>query len=201
MALPYNPTSPEETETIKNSQSKILENFQSIKTIIEQNHVAFGESLQGCHKYVIMPNASVPSDSDPATDPTDLRLFARVDSGPNFPQLWLKYPDNTLSQLTGDNSASTGTSGTGWSKFPSGVIMKWGTATISATTSVFPVVFPVGASIPVFTKTAGYIKITPTSTGASTFNKVYVANKSATGFSAGGELNTSFTINWFAIGV
>jgi|GEM_PF-3977167 len=198
MVLPYNPTAPEETETLKDSQPKILENFESVKTIIEQNHVAFGNLLQGCHKHLIMPNAPIPPDNNPATSPTDLNLFARVTTGANFPQLWLKYPDNTLSQLTGSNSGSTGTSGVGWSKFPSGVIMKWGTATVS-TGNQF-VVFPTDPSIPVFTTSQGYIKATATIPGSLVFPRLQVwQGYGPTTFRVTGYLNP-ITINWFAIG-
>lgn len=202
MALPYNNTSPEETETLKNSQPKMLQNFESIKTIVEENHVGFGEVLHGCHKYAIMPNAPVPPDLDPATDPTDLRLFARVDSGPNFPQLWVKYPDNTVSQLTGSNSGSTGSSGPGWSKFPSGIIMKWGTATVTQNVPGRYVFFPTGPTIPAFTKAVSYIKITPTDNKTGTFDKFYtLQGYGLDKFFIGDGPNFPITINWFAIGV
>lgn len=198
MALPYNPTSPEETEKLKDSQPKILQNFGSIKTLIEQNHVAFGEELQGAHKYVIMPNAAVPPTPD--QNSTDLNLFARTNSGANFPQLWLQYPNADVVQLTGNNTGSTGTSGTGWCKFPSGVIMKWGTATMTRQQPY--ITFPVGPTIPVFTKSPGYIKFTPTQAGATTFNNVYILQGGGgTKFYAAGTLNNPVTINWFAIGI
>lgn len=199
MPLLYYPTSPEPTEKLSETQPKMLQNFTSIQTLLQENHGTFGTSEQGMHKYVILNNSAVPT--TPAENSTDLTLFARTNSGANFPQLWLQYPNADVVQLTGNNSSSTGTSGTGWSKFPSGVIMKWGTATITATTSIRQVLFPVSSTIPVFTATPGYIKITPTSTGASMFNNVYVAQSSSTGFYAGGSLGTTFTINWFAIGI
>lgn len=197
MALPYNPTSPEETEKLKDSQPKILENFGSIKTLIEQNHVAFGEELQGVHKYVIMPNAAVPS--APSANATDLNLFARTNTGANFPQLWLQYPNADVVQLTGNNTGSTGTSGTGWCKFPSGVIMKWGTATMSNQ----PVVaYPTGPTIPVFSTSPGYFKLTPTQAGADIFNNVYyMQGYGPTSFYIAGRLSSPVTVNWFAIGI
>lgn len=195
MALPYTQNVPEDTQSFQETQPTIQTNFGSIQTLLEENHVMFGDTNQGCHDYLIMPTVTTPPDA--VNGSTDLLMYQQ--GSPN--QIWLKYPNNAVVQLTGTQVPSTGTSGPGWSRFPSGIIMKWGTATIAKSTSVAPVVFPVGVSIPVFTKNPSYVKVTPTSTGASTFNKVFVTNIKVNGFSAGGELNTSFTINWFAIGV
>lgn len=200
MVLPYNPTSPEETEKLKVSQPKIVENFGSIKTIIEENHVAFGLNDQGAHKYVVMPNAAVPA--TPAENSTDLNLFARTDTGANFPQLWLQYPNADVVQLTGNNTGSTGTSGTGWSKFPSGIIMKWGTATVTQNVPGRFVFYPVGPNIPAFTKNPSYLKVTPTENRAGTFNTFYtVAGYGTDRFFLGEVITFPITINWFAIGV
>lgn len=78
-------------------------------------------------------------------------------------------------------------SGNGYQRLPSGVIIQWGQAFISGTTTVnFPLTFPTNATAVVFTN-------------VSSSNQIYLNGSplGRTGFSA---TNGSSSISWIAIG-
>ena len=76
-------------------------------------------------------------------------------------------------------------SANGYQKFPTGVILQWGSAFISGTSTVnFPLTFPNGVSRVVFTN-------------INSTNQIYLSSLAASGFTA---TNGSSTISWLAMG-
>lgn len=76
-------------------------------------------------------------------------------------------------------------SANGYQKFPTGVILQWGTAFISGTTTVsFPVTFPNGVSHVSFTN-------------INSTNQIFLTSLAAAGFTAS---NGSATVSWLAMG-
>ena len=195
MPIIYTPDTPKSTQPFNESQIEILNNFGAIDELISVNHVGFNGNGFGFHNYLTMPDQVIP------TTPlgTDINMFARVTTGDNAPQLWLQYPTGDVAQLTGPQSAGVGTSGTGWSMFPSGIIMKWGTATLNSSSAT--ITFPVGAGIEPFTEICAFIKVTPTSGYAKSFANFSCGNLGTLNFSVYNNPSTSsITFNWFAIG-
>ncbi len=127
MTIPYNPTVPQGTQQINNTQVPIEVNFQSISDFVEVNHVGFNNSLEGKHTFI----SYVAQSTDPSTSANEMALYSKYVSGDtNLMEMFYRYPSNgTVVQLTGTTNYSTGTNG---GTFPShsgilnGATASWG---------------------------------------------------------------------------
>lgn len=138
--MAYTNSIPQATDDPSQSQSQILDNFQALNTSNSVNHVAYNDPNQGKHKFVQMPEQG----SSPTTDPNEGALFTRASTLTSATELVYRRASNgTAIEFT----AFLG-SNNGWTRLPSGILLKWGTATASGSSATN---FPTGATIPVFT--------------------------------------------------
>lgn len=119
--MAYNPSIPQPTDLPSNSQPQLLNNFQSISTLINVNHVNFDLPDQGKHMFVTMPYQT----SVPATLSTEVALFAQTSVNTGNIELYMRKQTNGSVLSFTEKEAVTSSSG--WTYLPSGILMKWGT--------------------------------------------------------------------------
>lgn len=154
--MAYNDT-PQANQRISDTQPLIRSNFQQIQTTISVNHVGIADisGNQGKHNFIQMP-AAVPT---LATSASEIGLYSKNGISSGVPELFFQRSglaaDSGLS-ITESNIATSSfaiNSFSGYTKLPSGMIMKWGSAINNAAiAAVFP--FPAndgnGTTIPAF---------------------------------------------------
>lgn len=150
--MAYNNSIPQPTDALKNSQADLLANFQAIKTLIDVNHGTFDSANQGKHLYVSFPVQG----ASPATLAGEVALFSRASSYTGVTELSYRRESNgAVTECT----AADLTIGQGWSFMPSGLLLKWGYATVAGS-GAQTILFPVGPTIPVFSAAVS-AQITP----------------------------------------
>ena len=136
----YNNNIPQPTDTISNSQSQILGNFQSIATVIAKNHAPFNSSNEGKHNFVEMPVQS----PVPVTVAGEVGLYCQTSALTGVPALvFAPQSAGTPVEFTSSLQAEDG-----WARLPSGILLKWGQAIVNPGDDI--VTFPVAANIPAF---------------------------------------------------
>ena len=139
----YNNNIPQPTDPLSQSQSDILENFQEIYTLIGVNHVNFGAVGEGKHNYVTMPVQG----STPVTAAGELALFSQTSAISGNPAMaWVQQSNGAVIEFT-----TAGNLVLGWFRTPSGILVKWGSASGTGLSIVtFPVIDGGGQTIPSF---------------------------------------------------
>lgn len=129
MAYTYN--KPDATDTISSSQSVLKDNFTAIKGLVDVNHATFGDPSEGKHKIVHFPALTITPGSIPAaTLATEYALYS-TSSG-----VFLRPPSQAAGTVTADINLTGATKADpGWCYLPCGIIMKWGTGSISGVNS------------------------------------------------------------------
>lgn len=140
--MAYKNTIPKPTDKLRDSQNDILNNFASIKAAFDINHVTFDLADQGKHNYISMPEQAVA----PATAAAEGAIYSKQSTLSTVTELFFRR------ESSGDEIEFTSSlqAANGWTRLPSGILIKWGSdnATGNAT-----ITFPVAATIPVFTST------------------------------------------------
>lgn len=119
--MPYSPNTPQFNDVPSSSQPQLLNNFQSISTFVNVNHVDFDLPDQGKHKWVSFPIQG----SSPATNTTEVALFSKTSANTGNVELYMRKQNNGT--LTSFTEQAAITSSSGWTYLPSGILMKWGT--------------------------------------------------------------------------
>ena len=141
MAIPYLPNIPQATDQLSVSQGDILINFQGINTFLNVNHEAFPSANAGKHKFVSFPVQA----GNPGTTPTELAMYSKTSTLSAAPELFIQRANNgTVVEFTSSSQTANG-----WTRLPSGILLKWGTQALTGVTPQV-ITFPVGANIPVF---------------------------------------------------
>lgn len=149
--MPYNPAIPQANQRIRDSQPPILENFTVVNRAWNVNHGAFdtGAAIEGKHNWVTFPEQA----GDPVTLANEVAIFAKESALTGVAELFLRQENNgTVYEWSSSLNAVEG-----WTRLPSGILLKWGLqAPGGATPNAANVdIYPVAAQIPVFT--AAYI--------------------------------------------
>lgn len=196
--MPYNQNIPQATDQISDSQNDLLNNFQSIKTLIDVNHVTFDDPNEGKHAFVEMPQQV----AAPATALGEVGLYCLASAyGANAPTLvYRKENSGTAVEIASANLANPG-----WTFLPSGLLLKWGAANAVAANGAGVVVYPAGAGIPAFgTVYATYLM----ATGGNNNSILYVDttnNTTQVGYYSQaryvGAPFVSYTFNYLTIGI
>lgn len=140
--MAYSNAIPQPTDRLKDSQQDILDNFAALKTLIDVNHGTFGAADEGKHKFVTMPEQG----SAPTTAVNEMALYTQLSSLSGNSELVIRNENNGASvEFTSSVKATNG-----WSRLPSGVLIKWGTASANRNT-LSTITFPTGGTIPAFT--------------------------------------------------
>lgn len=209
--MPYNANIPQPTDQFSQSQVDILGNFSAINTLIDVDHVDFNASGQGKHFRVSLPVQS----PAPTFSAGDVGLYSFASPVTVQNELYINKVNQvsvtqipaTASILSTTSAPATGVSG--WTYLPSGILIKWGNATVNSTgTPLQTVLFPTSANIPVFNGLMS-VQVTTYTTGAIDPNTLVVLSTNttygATGFSAIATNRTTAayttaTIQYLAIG-
>jgi hypothetical protein len=137
--MPYNPAIPQPTDQLSISQGDLLGNFMAIQTLIDVNHVDFASADMGKHKFVSFPQQV----AAPATANTEWAMYNAVSATSGDPELFLRAPNNGGTLNFTESLAAPN----GWTRLPSAILLKWGSAGANGLTTI---TFPVGANIPPF---------------------------------------------------
>lgn len=187
-------------------------NFSTIDNAFAVDHVRMTPpgtaAPQGFHNKITLPVQSVSPGpgfaanngiyalNSALTGITETFWHSQSSNGPfDFP-----VTANIYSTTPVPNTINT-LSGQGWCYLPSGLLMKWGTATALAPTVSGSVVFPVAANIPAFTSAVFTLQLTMGNTGITTAASINYFNVSNLGFSwfvSNNNGNSRFT--YLAIG-
>lgn len=171
---------PNAGQTLGNSRPSVQNNFGNINTSFNVNHVDFGVADTGKHKWVTMPVQG----ASPATGASEVALFSRTSAFSAVPEMAFRRESNgTVIEFTSALQAATG-----WTRLPSGILMKWGVISGSFPNGTWQsYLFPTGATIPAFTAIYNVTlqsvttDVPPVTT--HTFNYLTVASVATTGFS------------------
>ena len=120
--MAYNNAIPAANHLLSQSQAEIQENFAQIQTLVGVNHINFGAAGSGKHLYLQLPEHAAP-----ATAVNEAGFYANVGATSTVTELFFRRENNgvSIAFTEGTNAAS------GWSRLPSGVIMKWFTGGIN----------------------------------------------------------------------
>lgn len=191
--MAYNSNIPQPTDQLSVSQGDLLNNFQAIATIINPN--------TGSITFVDQVSApTFPANQDGLyaitngiTAVSELYISKNIGSG-GTRQIPLTA---SILSTSANTNISPGQNSKGWSYLPSGIIIQWGTVTVTpnATFSdTFPLTFPIQVI---------QVMISPQNTNnAVTMSNVYKTTQTTTGFSgyAGAIAGGTASVSWFAIG-
>lgn len=137
--MAYTPNIPTNTSNPSQDQPLIQANFNSINTAFNLNHGHFDDPAEGKHLFMQMPAQG----SAPTTLANEGALYTRTSTLSGLVELVYERQSNgTTIEFTSALGAAQG-----WTRLPSGILLKWGTSTANGIT-VFN--YPVAATIPVF---------------------------------------------------
>lgn len=127
----YLPTIPQPNDQLSVSQGQILDNFAAIQTFVDVNHVDFADATnQGKHKFVtFLQQAAIPV---PGNSEFNMYCLDSIVS-PGTPAMFLRYPG-----IGGTNYDFTtaGRLQDGWTRLPSGILLKWGRLSTGGTGTI-----------------------------------------------------------------
>lgn len=122
--MAYQENKPQAADLLSQSQSDIQQNFAELKTLIDINHGTFAAADEGKHKYVTFPEQA----ADPTTAADEVAVYSKLSTLSAQSELFLRNENNgTVVEFT-----SSGQAATGWTRFPSGILLKWGTGNVNA---------------------------------------------------------------------
>ena len=110
---------PQANSRISDTQAPIVQNFTSIRDAFDLNHGEFGDATEGKHRFLQMPEQV----AAPTTLANEAGLYAALGATSAVSELvFRRENDGAEIAFTEMNSAATG-----WTRLPSGLILKWGT--------------------------------------------------------------------------
>lgn len=125
--MPYQPNIPLATDLLSQSQLDIQTNFSEISTLININHGDFNTVTAGKHKFLQMPEQAM----SPVTIANEGAVFVAVGANSlvselNFKRENLAAGQPSIAFTEGENAAN------GWSRLPSGIMIRWKTGVIAS---------------------------------------------------------------------
>jgi hypothetical protein len=192
--MPYQQNIPRPTDQLNVSQGDIQANFLEIYNWVAVNHGQFDSPIAGLHTQVTLPENAAPTPT--AVDQAN--IYSQLSTLTAQTELaWQRENNGTRIEWTGSLQANDG-----WTRLPSGILLKWGRVATTGTGSV--IFFPLAATIPPFT-TLFQVIATPFSGGAiavcvtnTTLADRFTVNTFTTNVPVGG---TASVINYLAIGI
>jgi len=187
--MSYNPSIPNAGDLISVSQQQIKDNFTILNTAFEINHVGLTVANAGKHNACVFPQGS-----GIATAADEGAIYTKdVGGSPNL--YWRRKSSGDQIQMTTNHTPSA--AATGYTFLPGGLLMQWGTVSVSTGSSA-NITFPTAFSVAPYSITANFIRSSTT-----TVHGLYILNGSVstTKFqtvSAGTTGNHN--IYWMAIG-
>lgn len=182
----YNDGVPATNNNPSVDQPDMLINTQSIKNLINVDHLSFGVNDGGTHKQVTLNLSGV----KPPVTGTQTALYTKSVSGTG--QLFFEYASGTELQITG---LASSIASSGYITLPGGLILMWGSVNFAGTGN-YPVTFT-----PNF-PTAVFSIVGLGQTNSSPTNNAFVITASVTtaGFTIKNSSNSLDKFNWMALG-
>lgn len=181
MGIPYFPTIPATNDDPADDQPLMLQNFGSINTLINVDHVGFNNASYGEHNQVTFASNNVPT--TPTAPPV---LFTNIQDGNgnalpgSLAQLFF-YSGSTVKGSTQYASVSNGSA-----LLLGGIVIKWGSGALTGVGNPTSFVnsFPTNCFAVIITGTStlytgGFVA---TSVGPSSFTAVRTSGSGNTGF-------------------
>ena len=183
--MAYNENIPESFTNPSADQPLIQGNFQEISTAFNTNHGNFNDPDQGKHSFLQMPEQS----SAPATSANEMGLYTKESSLTSLAEMFIRRESNgTEIEFTSSLGAANG-----WTRLPSGILLKWGF--VSSGAGAQTVTFPTGGSIPPFVSIFNVqVTVQDTSATPNTFVTIN-GTPSITSFGTFSSSRTSTTAN------
>ena len=193
--MSYTTDVPVSGDSLNSSRDRIRTNFQLIAQVEAVNHIAFGDSGQGKHKFLQMPEqASAPTTAvneggfyaKVGTNPAETNLFFRGESDGNEYQL-----TRVDSSLVASFATNAGTDSSGWTFLPGGMLLQYGIRTVASSGTATTITYPKPYSTAVYSVTIGNVTnegnspgennqfIKDTTVGLTTFQVVNSSSSSA----------------------
>lgn len=197
----YNPNIPASNTNPSQDQPLIQQNFQTINTAFNLNHGQLDNAgIQGKHLFMQMP-AQV---STPTTLANEGVLYTQTSTLSGLVELvYGRQSTGTQIEFTSSLAATNG-----WTRLPSGILLKWGQSiNITGNNGGLQINFPSGATIPAFTTVfTGYITTFDSSPTPNTFVYLTDINVAGTGFKVfvkqrTSSLDSTGSFYYFFIGV
>jgi len=201
--MAYQANIPQPNNLLSQSQDDILNNFQAIQTLIGVNHVNFGASDQGKHKWITFPIQAAIPPSGSGFNAGELGLYNAVNTTTTQSELYINKTNQATvvqvpmtASILSYNSAPPANFG-GWTYLPSGLLLYFGS--YSAVTGSFTVTLSGPPTVPVATQLI-QVLVCPYSTTAGDVNtavrlqqiisgtqfSVYISNRTTVGPATGG---------------
>lgn len=139
----YNPSIPQSTDLLSNSQLSLLNNFGAIQTLVDVDHVDFANVAGGQHNKVTFFNQV---GGLPVFSPLGVvGMYSAADATSGQNELYINKTNASgivqvavTESILGTTAAPTGFTSQGWTMLPSGIKLSWGVVTGlgNSTTSV-----------------------------------------------------------------
>lgn len=196
--MSYSATRPNQNNSPAQDVQQMQDNFTSIQTAFERNHVAFNiTGEEGKHNFIQIPNLTLGASVPAATTATEYALYS-TSTG-----LFLRPPSQTAGTVTNDkNISNTFNSATlsdnGYCYLPCGAKMAWGSVSATHnTTTTFT--YSTISGFPGFSGTPFTVQLT--GQGTSGDSPVYYTNLTSTSVGVYNSSGTSRTAKILVIGV
>jgi hypothetical protein len=173
-------------QSLNVTRDPIRDNFSFINTGVMQDHQELNSGANsGMHNKVsslVQPSADIIGYIKPANSFITWNAIPNTAASAFYPIILATSEMNILRQ--GDAKAIPFTAAlknpTGWTYLPSGILLKWGTATVkrnsrSATAPTNIVAFPLGAGIPVFSAAPYFVTAIQTFSAATSNGDINTA--------------------------
>jgi len=201
----YQANKPQATDQLSVSQGDIQGNFAAIKTLIDVNHVDFASANQGKHYFVEFPKQTAPL---PVASANEVALYCQQSSYTSQPELVFSHQLGSNApvpaRIVEFTSAYWGTNG--WTRLPSGILLKWGQALLSNGLTTTTITYPAGGAYARFASTPYSIIVSPITYSGTAFDHVInVVNSATTIDSFRVNCASAFTdnlyVSYLAIGI
>lgn len=158
----YTPKIPQASDRFKDSQPLIKGNFIDIDSGFNLNHVNFNNGTDtGKHKFLQMPEQG----AAPTTAPgPEMGLYVKNSTLTSNPEMFIRRNNDGIEIGMTEYLGA----GTGWSRLPSGLLLKWGFVAPSLPNPA-TITFPVGATIPIFNNLYS-VQVSPANNAVSDLN-------------------------------
>lgn len=200
MSLSYIPNP---LQSLVQTRDPIRNNFITIDTSFDIDHISYNTAGQGKHNKITMPTIS--ADPTPGYATTEVGFFNKVNALTTRNEIYAVQANNLSYPITAWNEISAPGYTKGYSYLPTGFIMKWGRQTILST--AFPQIITYGdGTFPVFSNLRS-ITCNCIGNNAPFFYLTQITQAGAAQFTVelvqlGGSPMASFNIDisWVAIG-
>lgn len=197
--MSYNNNIPQSNDRPSDSQSDLLNNFSALKTYLDRNHVAISNPGavpdEGKHKFLQMPEQG----AAPATLANEGALYTAVGATSAVSELVFRRESNGTSIPFTEHAAAL----PGYTRLPSGILLKWGRNSIGAGAQVvsinngpaFTSVFSIQVTVEDGSGTPNtFVTLNSTPSASNTQFTAFASQRTTTSTNAA-------VLHWLAIGV